>query len=102
MMRWFRIIIAIIFINRYPKRTTQPILKGINTSRVMTVCHAAATSNSCRKVIYYPRNDGRWDLIECPLPKGHKGLHADINYAPFWTDEDAELLNAQYKLVTER
>jgi hypothetical protein len=53
----------------------------------------------CEKLIHYPSTaPNEWYHIYCPLEKGHKGLHADINHAPFFTDEDADWFNAQYEI----
>jgi hypothetical protein len=44
---------------------------------------------------------GHWQSIRCPLTKGHKGLHADVNLYPFYTTADAEWSREQYWLCIE-
>lgn len=54
----------------------------------------------CDKVLYYPTVNG-WHMWTCPLPKGHVHPHADENYYPFLTDEDAEFFERHYRMVME-
>lgn len=70
---------------------------------VIRVALSGDPNPKCHKTMMYPTHNGGWDEIRCPLRKGHDGLmHADINYVPFFTDEDAEWFNEQYNVATSK
>lgn len=57
----------------------------------------------CHREFWYPRpgKGNAWDLIRCPLGKGHKGLHADENGVPFMAEQDIPFFNQQHRIATE-
>lgn len=55
----------------------------------------------CAFGMWYPPVPGypQWSFIRCPLAPGHPEPHADVNYVPLLTTDEADFFNAQHALV---
>lgn len=89
-----------------PQPSTARLLSEVANShtRMLRVAAGVPSRGLCHVEIWHPRPNSNpvvWDLIRCPLERGHTGMHADVNCYPFFTDEDAAFFNRQHALVTE-
>jgi len=80
--------------------SSRKIIETVGRS-YQTTLRTMLGGDRCRREIFWPSN-GKWYLIQCPLPENHKGLHAEENYVPLCTDEDADWLYRQYVVSTDQ
>lgn len=69
-------------------------------SSMIAAMIGSATPSTCGKR-YYQTDGTNWTVITCPLRNCHPGLHADENFYPFFTSDDAEWSKKHYRLCNQ-
>lgn len=82
-------------------RRNADLIHGVGTAYAAGLkAMLGVDSIACGARCWWPSYAGGWTMVVCPLSPRHRGPHADENYVPLFTDDDAAWLATQRDLCT--